>query len=799
MHPGRHLVQRSSGADRLAVLACTLVLLSFAVLAQPAPTPPQLGVAPPEGTIMVTQTVNAVFLTVTNSGSYTNLAAWFVLSGQTKLLKDDGLTPDQLAGDGTFSGSLTVPAFPNSRSFQVQFVASGQDLSVTNDTGDLLPEALISVTNSVNFIAVTRPANDNFASAMKVPSGGALILSSNNFATIEPSEPFHGADPDVAASVWWVWSPTSSTSVLFDTAGSSFDPVLAVYSGATLDVLSPVASSTNDPVNGLKAHVSFNAQAGTTYHIAVAGFDTNGVGNIRLNILPGGIADTQAPVVAITSPVADVVVTNSALTISGTAMDPDPFPTGVVLVEVRLNDGPPVPAVGTAQWTASVLLVPGTNSITITASDLAGNTSLPLSETVTYLSAPNDDFANASELPGLAGNVKADTTQATKEAGEPNHAGNDGGHSIWYVFRPTNPGSLALATANSDFDTLLGVYTGSSVDSLAEVASNDDATQGSGYSQLTVDLVGGQTYYIAIDGYGGAFGDVDLAYQFTVHLSYFNLSIAPSLGGSVTPPAGSYPAGSTLLLTALPERSFQFTGWSGSIQTSANPIALVMTQDYVVSASFKATVYIEDFESGSLRGSNWSSGGSAPWTVQSGEAASGQFAARSGATGNSQQSYLVLTTNLMAGTGSFDFRVSSEQGWDGLGFYLNGILQQRWSGEVPWQTYLFTVTNGVNQLEWIYAKDANFSHGADAAWIDNLYLPLAGSAFLAQLQIAVSPVGQIQVVVQGMPGRSYAIQTCAVLSQWQTVFTGTSASGSFAWLDPAPPSAAARFYRAQLQ
>ena len=44
----------------------------------------------------------------------------------------------------------------------------------------------------------------------------------------------------------------------------------------------------------------------------------------------------------------------------------------------------------------------------------------------------NDNFANAEVLTERIGWRDADNSEATKEPGEPNHAGNPGGASIWY-------------------------------------------------------------------------------------------------------------------------------------------------------------------------------------------------------------------------------------------------------------------------------------------------------------------------------------------------------------------------------
>src|SRR5207237_359894 len=46
----------------------------------------------------------------------------------------------------------------------------------------------------------------------------------------------------------------------------------------------------------------------------------------------------------------------------------------------------------------------------------------------------NDFFLAAQSLTTVAGTILGTTTAATKESDEPNHAGNPGGHSIWYIW-----------------------------------------------------------------------------------------------------------------------------------------------------------------------------------------------------------------------------------------------------------------------------------------------------------------------------------------------------------------------------
>ncbi|MEX0948597.1 MAG: Calx-beta domain-containing protein, partial [Acidimicrobiia bacterium] len=102
------------------------------------------------------------------------------------------------------------------------------------------------------------------------------------------------------------------------------------------------------------------------------------------------------------------------------------------------------------------------------------------------------------------------TIDATKEVGEPNHAGNSGGRSIWYRITPASNGTVTIDTAGSNFDTLLAAYTGSSVSLLTQVAANDDTTGLGLQSRVQFAGTAGVTYNIAVDGYGGASGAVTL-------------------------------------------------------------------------------------------------------------------------------------------------------------------------------------------------------------------------------------------------------------------------------------------------
>src|SRR3954468_19042324 len=85
----------------------------------------------------------------------------------------------------------------------------------------------------------------------------------------------------------------------------------------------------------------------------------------------------------------------------------------------------------------------------------------------------NDNFVNAEMLPGPAATVSATNNGATKEPGEPNHAGSSGWRSVWYRWvAPANATAvLELGGASTTADPALAVYTGLSVNALSKVAS----------------------------------------------------------------------------------------------------------------------------------------------------------------------------------------------------------------------------------------------------------------------------------------------------------------------------------------
>lgn len=160
---------------------------------------------------------------------------------------------------------------------------------------------------------------------------------------------------------------------------------------------------------------------------------------------------------------------------------------------------------------------------TLTSDDITGAQNLYGPSPLGRVPA-NDNFANAAVLTlqfqngSNIANATGYNTNATKESGEPSHADNAGGKSVWWKWTAPVAGGVTLDTRGSYFDTILAVYTGSSLGNLAVVASNDDLQNDqSGHiqaSSVTFNATANTTYYIAVDGFDADSAGITLTLNF---------------------------------------------------------------------------------------------------------------------------------------------------------------------------------------------------------------------------------------------------------------------------------------------
>ncbi|MGD2279423.1 MAG: hypothetical protein PVH45_04955, partial [Candidatus Omnitrophota bacterium] len=70
----------------------------------------------------------------------------------------------------------------------------------------------------------------------------------------------------------------------------------------------------------------------------------------------------------------------------------------------------------------------------------------------------------------------------------------------------------------------------------------------------------------------------------------------------------------------------------------------------------------------------------------------------------------------------FDWKTDSEQNYDYLRFYVDGVLQGRISGSTDWERASYYLSRGEHTVQWAYSKDSSESYGEDCGWVDNIAL-----------------------------------------------------------------------------
>jgi hypothetical protein len=135
-------------------------------------------------------------------------------------------------------------------------------------------------------------------------------------------------------------------------------------------------------------------------------------------------------------------------------------------------------------------------------------------------------------------------------------------------------------------------------------------------------------------------------------------------------------------------------------------------------------IVVEDWETNSFTKFPWSFGGDKDWVITDADPWQGIYCAKSGLIHNLESTELKLAyKSSVDDTISFYRKVSSEEVWDYLAFYIDSIYQDSWSGAVPWGRVAFPVTAGFHSFKWVYSKDIDVSSGLDRAWLDFIEFP----------------------------------------------------------------------------
>jgi agmatine/peptidylarginine deiminase len=285
-----------------------------------------------------------------------------------------------------------------------------------------------------------------------------------------------------------------------------------------------------------------------------------------------------------------------------------------------------------------------------------------------------------------------------------------------------------------------------------DTTSGTESWQGS--YNLTVNapaLALGSVTISEVSGNGN--GRLDPGETADLMISVYNTGHAVSPAGSLTlscPSSGitiQQTSAAVLALSAGSSVSTSFriqTAAGMAVGTIAAFTFNVMAGNYTATRNENINIglLIEDFESGGFGSFDWQLSGNVNWgTVNSG-AYAGSYCAKSGIITHSQSSNLQLSLSLPAsGNISFYYKVSSEGSYDFLTFYIDGVQQGSWSGEIGWTQISYPVTAGTHIFKWTYAKDSIVSSGSDCAWLDNVIFPSGATAPLYPPQNLTASAG----------------------------------------------------------
>jgi outer membrane protein assembly factor BamB/subtilisin family serine protease/septal ring-binding cell division protein DamX len=167
-------------------------------------------------------------------------------------------------------------------------------------------------------------------------------------------------------------------------------------------------------------------------------------------------------------------------------------------------------------------------------SQTGGRLNLGTALTTAANTPPNALFANRTTLAGLDPYTRSNNADspAALEGGTPVIAGVAGSHSLWWQWTAPEDATVEIDTSGtlgglipggSTYPTLLGVYTGGSLGSLALVGGDanfgTDPLEGGGgsvsYSEVSFHAAAGTTYQINVQGQNGQSGQTILAINTT--------------------------------------------------------------------------------------------------------------------------------------------------------------------------------------------------------------------------------------------------------------------------------------------
>jgi PKD repeat protein len=142
----------------------------------------------------------------------------------------------------------------------------------------------------LNLVELPRPANDDFAKAtlvsLPLPFDDTVDTQYASWQSGEPTPSCASYGPG-SRSVWYAFTPETSGSVSARIPSAAFTPVLAAYTGNSLNNLTQIGCQTSSNL------LTFHANAGTTYYFQIGNYyswESGGFMQFHLDVAPQPVA-----------------------------------------------------------------------------------------------------------------------------------------------------------------------------------------------------------------------------------------------------------------------------------------------------------------------------------------------------------------------------------------------------------------------------------------------------------------------------------------------------------------------------
>jgi hypothetical protein len=330
------------------------------------------------------------------------------------------------------------------------------------------------------------PPNDAFANRTQLGDELPVHLTESNAdATRETGEEIN--DYAKGHSIWWEWEAPLTGWITVATCESEFLTVVNVFEGTEVAHLKSLTDQRSNASQGPRCSATGTAYTfyATAGHKYVIGADGN------------------------------------AFYVPAPPPEETPAPSGEGTIKLSIEATPPPPNDAFAA---------------------------PTRVGESFHSFHQNPFEEPTEEEFFAEQTPGYNWGATKEAGEPAHAGDPGGASVWYAWTPPASGEASISLQGSGGPKLLALYEGSGPESLVPLASSSEPLV-----PLHAQVTGGREYRIAVDGshtehplesWRGSFmGSFNLSLQLKVpaHSCPVCSGLAPPAAAATPPPASVTP------------------------------------------------------------------------------------------------------------------------------------------------------------------------------------------------------------------------------------------------------------------